>query len=272
VATIVRTSSSRRGDRYLLTGILSKFIERISAKVHAYCYMTNHIHLLIQVSDTPLSKIMLHVAGRYARSVQARFETTGHLFEKRYHALLVDADEYLLALLRYIHLNPVRASLTSSPDDYPWSSHHSYLGAREEVWITTDFALRMFDADRDRAISAYSAFMSHAPTSSPLLDRNARDPRILGSDAFAYKLLGKEWHPPSSGTLRQLVDDACARFAVTTSELQSPSRLAHLVRARAWVAEQAVSTRIASLASVARYFNRDASSLRHTVSRRRSRG
>ena len=129
-------------DRSLLTRIVRDIIVECDAQLHAYCYMTNHVHALLQVRDTPLSRIMLLIAGRYARSVQARLETTGHLFEKRYHALLVDADEYLLTLLRYIHLNPVRAKLASSPDDYPWSSHHAYVGNRCEPWVTTEFALR----------------------------------------------------------------------------------------------------------------------------------
>src|SRR4051795_7601619 len=70
--------------------------------------------------------------------------TTGHLFEKRYYPVLVDADEYLLELLRYIHLNPVRARMVASPDDYQWSSHHDYVGQRNEAWVTTDLALCYF--------------------------------------------------------------------------------------------------------------------------------
>ena len=159
-------------DRSLLTHIIRDILVDCGAQLHAYCYMTNHVHALLQVSDTPLSKIMLLMAGRYARRVQARLETTGHLFEKRYHALLVDADEYLLALLRYIHLNPVRASLVSSPDEYPWSSHHAYLGRRYEPWLTTQFALRMLGTDRQRATAAYESLIRSASTGSPLDHRN----------------------------------------------------------------------------------------------------
>ena len=75
---------------------------------------------------------MLRVAGRYARLTQAKLRTTGHLFEKRYYPVLVDADEYLLELLRYVHLNPVRARMVRTADEYPWCSHHVYLGKREE--------------------------------------------------------------------------------------------------------------------------------------------
>src|SRR5215207_5784129 len=82
------------GDRRLLTIIISEAIESCGAQVHAYCYMPNHIHVLFQVDSTPLSKIMLLVASQYARRVQARLETTGHFFERRYHAVLVDTDAY----------------------------------------------------------------------------------------------------------------------------------------------------------------------------------
>jgi hypothetical protein len=233
--------------------------------------MPNHIHALIRVDDTPLSKIMLLVAGQYARKLQAQVPTTGHFFERRYHAVLVDTDAYLLTLLRYIHHNPVRASLVSSPDDYPWSSHHAYLGERAEPWVTTAFALRMFDADRERAVSAYSAFMACAPATSPLAECNERDPRILGSDSFAHKLLGDKWNAQFNTTLQQLIVDACAKFEVTVAELRSASRLSNVTRARLWIAEKAAAARIASRASVARHFNRNEASFRQTLRQHRSR-
>src|SRR3954447_17104786 len=109
-------------DRQLMSDLFAEVIERFGARVYAYCYMTNHIHALIQVSETPLGRIMLRVAGRYARQTQAKLHTTGHLFEKRYYPVLIDADEYLLELLRYVHLNPVRARMVDAADEYPWSS------------------------------------------------------------------------------------------------------------------------------------------------------
>src|SRR5688500_8101403 len=142
-------------DRILFSDITAEVIERFSARVHAYCWMTNHIHLLVQVSDTPLGKLMMRIAGRYARTVQTKLHTTGHLFEKRYYPVLVDADSYLLELLRYIHLNPVRARMVERPCAYPWSSHHNYMGERTEPWITTDFALGMFHCERTLAIAGY---------------------------------------------------------------------------------------------------------------------
>ena len=256
-------------DRALLTRIIMEIIVDCGAQLHAYCYMTNHVHALVRVSETPLSRVMLRVAGRYARSVQARLQTTGHLFEKRYHALLVDADEYLLTLLRYIHLNPVRASLVSSPDEYPWSSHHVYAGRRAEPWVTTEFALGMLGSDRRRALAAYEALIKSAPTSSPLLERNEQDSRILGSDAFAQRILGDHWRARSDAELQKIIDDACLRFEATEIELRSPSRVVNITRARAWIMEKALSAGVASVVSLARYFNRDTSSIRQAVHRHR---
>jgi len=159
-------------DRTLLDELIAEVIVRFMARVHAYCWMTNHVHLIVQVGDTPLGRIMLRIASRYARQTQAHLRTTGHLFERRYHAVMVDADEYLLELLRYIHLNPVRAGIVERPIDYPWSSHQAYLGLRTTPWVTTDFALSMFHHNREQAVAAYDRFVEQRldDVASPLTE------------------------------------------------------------------------------------------------------
>jgi len=136
----------RESDRAALEAIVADTLSRLAAHVHAYCWMTNHIHMLIQISDVPLWRVMLRIAGKYARAVQAAMQTTGHLFEKRYHAVLVDSEAYLLTLIRYLHLNPVSAALVGKPGDYSWSSHHEYLGTRAHPWVTTSTALLLLGA------------------------------------------------------------------------------------------------------------------------------
>ena len=138
-------------DRCLLGHYIEAACEPTGVRIHAYCWMSNHIHLLIQVTDVPLGSFMQRISSRYARAVQARVPTTGHLFQNRYHALLVDVDRYFLALLRYIHLNPVRSGLAENPADYRWSSHRAYLGRATVGWLVTDFGLRLFDGDTARA-------------------------------------------------------------------------------------------------------------------------
>lgn len=253
-------------DRERLDAIVAEVISRYDARLHAYCWMTNHLHMLIQVGDTPLGRIILRIASRYARDLQTQFHTTGHLFERRYHAVLVDADSYLLELLRYIHLNPVRARMVKTPDDYAWSSHAVYLGGRSAPWVTTEFALSMFHAERAQAVAAYQRFV-HADTAagSPLQERNPNDSRILGSDEFAARLLGATWRPRSKKTLDMLIDEACGQSGITHDTLRSTSRLRQVTHSRAWIAHQAVTLGIASLSAVARYFGRSESSLRESV-------
>jgi putative transposase len=259
-------------DRSLLSELIAEVTQRFDSRVHAYCFMTNHIHALIQVSDAPLGRLMLRIAGRYARVVQRSLRTTGHLFEKRYYPVLVDADEYLLELLRYIHLNPVRARMVQSPDDYPWSSHHVYRGSRDESWVTTDFALAMFHPEVSRARVAYQRFIAaelgQTHRRSPLEECNANDRRILGSDAFAGRVLGASWKPRSPQTLEQIISQACERFRVTEPELCSRIRRRQLVIARAWIAQQCLAGRICSIANVARRLNRDESTIRHALANR----
>ena len=257
-------------DRELLTEIFAEAIDRWNARVHAYCYMTNHLHALVQVSDFPLGRLMLHVAGQYARRMQARLPTTGHLFERRYHAVLVDTDAYLLELLRYIHLNPVRGGLVASADEYPWSSHHVYSCSRDEAWVTTDFALSMLHSDRWQAVQAYLRFVGSCSADamkSPLAACNAHDSRILGDDAFARRVLGSTWRPTANVTVEQIVDQACEEFGITLEELRSVSRQRRLTQARAWITHRTVSSRVASVAAIARFLDHDESSLRYAAKR-----
>lgn len=258
-------------DRQLFSDTTAEVVDRFAARVHAYCWMTNHIHLLVQVSDVPLGKLMMRIASRYARTVQKQLHTTGHLFERRYHPVLVDADAYLLELLRYIHLNPVRADLVDRPCAWPWSSHRNYAGNRTDAWVTTDFALSMFHAERSAAISAYTRFVNDAiadmSAPSPFVGRNPNDNRILGSDDFAARVLGDSWHARSRKTLQQLIEEACLQFAISEAALLSPSAQRHLTRARAWIAHQAITLRIDSLSAVARHFNRSEAALRQSIKR-----
>lgn len=258
--------------RQWLEDIVAEVIARFAARVHAYCWMTNHIHLLVQVGEAPLGRIMLAIASRYARKVQASFQTTGHLFERRHDAKLVDADAYLLVLLRYIHLNPVRACMVAAAHDYPWSSHRAYLGRVVTPWLTTDFALSTFHRESARAVAAYQQFVDdaavHGP--SPFLGLNANDSRILGDDRFIEKNLGVGWRPRSARTLEQVAEEVCRELSVTLAELESRSARRVLARARALVAHRCLNGRIASLAQVARRFGRDESTVRESMRRYQS--
>ncbi len=259
-------------DRDLLASIVADVTDRLEARVHAYCWMTNHIHVLLRVSDVPLGKVILRIASQYARRFQERVETTGHLFERRYHALLVDAEQYLLTLVRYIHCNPVRAGLVTDPVSYPWSSHRDYLGLARTPWISTATALGMLSKDPVQARRIYARWMG---TDEPLrwgeglLAPNPDDGQVLGNAKFINQARARVMQPGIGGSWDGLVSECAQRFQLRAETLASPSRSRRISVARAWLSHEAVGRGIASISSVARRLGRSESAVRRLMLRRR---
>lgn len=260
----------RDSDRDLLDHLVADSIERHDARLHAYCWMTNHLHMVIQVSDVPLGRVVLRIASAYARSVQLRLETTGHLFERRYHAVLVDADSYLVTLLKYIHLNPVRAGLASDPAAYPWSSHLTYLGTKPRHWVTTEFAMRVISPRPERALAKYMEMMGDP---EPLrwgagsLSPNKCQPQILGDDAFVARVNAASDGFASTKTLKDLLCDCSKRFQLPAELLSSPVYNRRLSVARAWLAHEAANAGVASISDVARVLGRTEGAIRQAMRR-----
>jgi hypothetical protein len=233
--------------------------------------MSNHLHMLVQVGTDPLANLMRRIASGYARAFQANRETTGHLFEKRYHAVLVDTDAYLLELIRYIHLNPVRARLTNQVQLYRWSSHHAYCGVNVDRWVSTEFGLRMFANDRSKALAAYREFVNCDASRIPSpLDAIQRDrPHILGSDEFAAHVSNGSCKPKSSRTLDSLILESCERHHLRRDDLSSGARRAEFAHARAWIARHAVALRIATILEIARALGCDPKTIRNALRKHR---
>lgn len=141
--------------------IASKYKKRYRFKLYAYCIMDNHAHLLIEVDDIPLSKIMQGIQQVFTQHYNRKNRTTGHVFEQRYKSYLCDRDVYLLSLIRYIHQNPVRSKLTGDIN-YQWSSHQEYLGNPGLTDI--NFPLSLFAHHKNKAIKRYLAFMDEMET------------------------------------------------------------------------------------------------------------
>ncbi len=257
-------------DRDLLNRIVAESLARLAARLHAYCWMTNHLHMLVQVSDAPLGRLMLRIASSYARRVQLRLKTSGHLFERRYHASLVDADKHLLAVLRYIHLNPVEAALVKDPADYPWSSHRTYLGLQDQRWISTDFVMRLLGTRPGATLNRYKELIDgpdQVEWGTGALVPHRQHPQIVGDDAFVRTILDSRPQKKSQKSLEQLVDECCTRFEISRDLLVSPGRGSTLVSARAWLGHQASSEQIASISAVARFLGRTEGALRHIMRR-----
>lgn len=101
--------------------------KRYDAVIHVFCLMDTHYHLLLETPSGNLSQIMRHINGAYTTYFNVKRGRSGHLFQGRYKAILVDIDEYAKELSRYIHLNPVRAKMVNTPQEYEWSSYQFYI-------------------------------------------------------------------------------------------------------------------------------------------------
>src|SRR3990172_2353035 len=119
-------------DREKFLEILSKTKERYSYLLHAYALMGNHYHLLIETPKANISQIMQNINTSYTVYVNRKYQRSGHLFQGRFKGIIVDKDEYLVTLSRYIHLNPVRAGIVEKPDDYRWTSYAVCIGKKVE--------------------------------------------------------------------------------------------------------------------------------------------
>jgi len=263
-------------DRQMLDALVAETLERFDARAHAYCWMTNHMHLALQVADAPLGPIVRRIAGVYARRIQQRLPTTGHLFERRYRSVLVDADTHLLRLVRYIHLNPLRAGLVADPADYPWSGHRAYLGLASIPWLTTDFTLRLLGTNRSSARRAYARLISAGgdPDDSEQFSRGMPgDTRVLGDDGFLARITatGSRVPPtrPSLPTLEQVIAAAAREAGCTVEALASASKARAVADARCHVTERALAAGIATISQIARRLNRSHSSLIEALQRRR---
>ncbi|HTR02291.1 MAG TPA: transposase, partial [Thermoanaerobaculia bacterium] len=175
-------------DRQRYLDRLGIYAGRLAFVVHAYCLMPNHVHLAVRTGRVPLSRVMLALHGAYAQDFNRRHRRVGHLFQGRYKAFLVEAEEYLACLVRYIHLNPVRARLASTAAAYPWSSARAYSKGRGPLWLDMAAALSRFGPDRRRAVRAYEAFLSGS--SGPRYeDVEARGALIKGGDDFVARIV-----------------------------------------------------------------------------------
>jgi REP element-mobilizing transposase RayT len=205
--------------------------------IHCHVLMTNHYHLLIETPDKNLSKIMHHLNSSYTTYINIKRKRSGHLFQGRYKAILVDKDSYLLELSRYMHLNPVRANMVERPEEYPYSSYAAYISGTDELVMVAS-VLSMLSKNTIAARKKYQAFVESAlgvQIESPF--NNVYGGMILGSSAFIKstlkqiedELLNKE-ETSHRKALRvshgfdEIIVIVCERNGVTRENLMSSDR------------------------------------------------
>lgn len=203
--------------------LIGQGVERFGHRIHAFCLMTNHVHLLVQVGEVPLSRIIHNLTLRYTAWLNRRHNRIGHLFHGRYKALLVDADNYLLELVRYIHLNPVRAAMTELPDEYRWTGHRALAGSESLPWLTTDWVLSYFGRNVGSARKRYMAFVNEALRAGTRKEfgEGTHEGRILGDDDFAEEVIRTaEGKTCDAVTLDEALSAICRHYGISVDEMR----------------------------------------------------
>lgn len=172
-------------DYHKFLSLLEIQKSRLPFFLYAYCLMSNHVHLLIERQADAIGRIMHRVLTGYSQYYNRKYRTVGHLLQGRHKAILCQTDRYLSELVRYIHLNPVRAKIVGRPEQYQYSSHRSYLGTQASGIVDVDPVLRHFGGKKKLARERYRAFVA---AGIKLGHRKefylAGEGRILGSEEF----------------------------------------------------------------------------------------
>lgn len=246
-------------DRIKFLLLLQEATEFHALKVHAFCLMTNHIHLILEPLMGSLSTGVHRFAGRYAQYYNGRHQRRGYVYQGRFRSIIVESGLYLRRLIRYIHLNPLEAGLAEAPDDYQWSSHQAYFGHACFTWLETKRVLAYFGTTINEALIELDIFMRKKVEAEQDAEGIRRALRVgaYGSDEF-IKIYVPDFVKDDTGpdhnqvTVEQLVQGLCDKFSISLEQLCSSDKSQHIVNARSVLAAAAHQLDGLSLGDVSR--------------------
>jgi putative transposase len=256
-------------DRRRFLQKLGGYKECYGFALYAHTLMDNHFHLLVETGDIALSLIMQVLLQSHTRFYNRKYRVVGHLFQARYKAILCDRDAYLLALVRYLHLNCVRAGIVTDPAKYRWSSHRAYLGLDKSNLVDTELVLSKFSKSRAQAIKLYRDFvMEWKDVGNLTVFYQVVDQRILGEDDFVAKVkkkVGEEHRSEESiaknKTLKEVAKAVERVMGVSLADLQSHKRGEQLNKARSLFVQLCILYVPVKRKEIARFLRRESGSL-----------
>ena len=220
-----------KNDYSAFIELLQDVIDIFHIKVAAFCLMQNHYHLLIQTPEGNISRSMRHINGVYTQRFNRIHGYDGHLFRGRYKSILIDADSYLLQVMRYIHRNPINAGLSENLN-YTWSSHKAYLSdLKKWRWVSREKILTMLSGTKALQKTVYRDFVNESDNEDfSAIYKKRKVPAILGSEPFLkliknnYFIKKKHIEVPESQLLSPEPDKimavVCAKYKVSISDLR----------------------------------------------------
>jgi len=249
------------GDYERYRRFLREYKKRYRVVFFAYALMPNHIHLLVEVRDVPLSRVMQALQFRYTRTFNVRYRKSGHLFQGRYKAILCERDAYLLELSAYLHLNPVRAGLVDDPMDYRWTSYGAYVKGEGDELVDTGFVLAQFSRNRRSAMRGYERFVRDRIDQGHRKEYyEVKDQRFLGEDDFVEEVRrGRDEEGPCvyDISIAEIVSEVSSVLRIPSDLIYSDSRNRRGALGRAVVGY--VGRKLAGhrVKAVAEHFHRD---------------
>ncbi len=289
-------------DRNAFVERLGRLSADLETPVYAWALMTNHAHILLRSGGAGLSTFMSKLLTGYAMSYNRRHHRHGHLFQNRYKSIVCEEDSYFMELVRYIHLNPLRAGLVDTLAKlgwYRWGGHSCVVGRRKQAWFERNYVLRWFGATEREGLRNYQDFvkMGIALGNQPHLvggglirsaggwsvvkalrrigDRQDSDERILGSGRFVDEVtrqveLERKHRLLASDRLKkasELIVRMCKKESIHLEALQSGSRLRVVSRLRSKLALLLVKKHGLSMAESARQLGVSTAAIAKIISR-----
>lgn len=175
-------------DRLKLMEVLARYKKISQCRFFAYCLMDNHVHILVQEVQEPISMMIQRVSSSYVIWYNGKHDRCGHLFQERFKSEVVETDSYFLTVLRYIHQNPIKAKIVNNIADYKWNSYLEYRDRKKIV--DTEYALNIFSDKHDEAVVRFVQF-SKEPNEDICLD--FRENKINVSDDDLRQLIRQEF-------------------------------------------------------------------------------
>ncbi len=291
----------------------ARFLERLGhnitegkCTVYAWVLMSNHVHILFKSGRDGISSVMRRLLTWYAQYYNRRHRRMGHLFENRYKSILCEEDAYLLALVRYIHLNPMRAGILKTMEDldhYSWSGHRTIIDRSKDPWMDAEYILAQFGDNRRKALREYRRFMAEGAGQgrsreltggglvrsqggwSQVLAMRRRgrkeefDERILGGGDFVNNILKeaedrqlRQLKAKRSGkNIQKIIEEECRDYGVSSVELQGGSKRRKVSNARATIGLRSREELGLSAAEIARHVGVNTSGITRAIERAESR-
>jgi REP element-mobilizing transposase RayT len=245
---------------------LAQYWRRYGVTVYAYCLMPNHVHLLLECSDIPLAKFMQGLQQTYTQYYNRAYKKVGHLFQGRYKAILCQKDAYLLELVRYIHLNPVRSKLVSKAEGYIYSAERAYRAGKPSAIVDPGPVLKMIGGK-----AGYRRFIQEGLAEGHRGDYyEVEDQRFLGREEFGEGLrqeFEESARPKKKRSLNDVVTAMAGVLKVSPAVLRVRNRARVVSRQRTAVAYVLVRRGEFSVKEVAEYFGRDSTTISSLLSR-----